>query len=165
MLTAVTLDVLYLALAGILCIYPVLGMSGVLLRVSPGQMLAWVAVALLARAAYAALVKLLVTALGNRTAASIAALLLVVGATLLCASAFSEIAHIERGLAGAYPVENAEARLAFWHTLMDVLPTGQYIQVSRLDTPNLSQMPLLSLAVIAASTCAGLLLFRRKDLK
>ncbi len=164
-LTAVTLDVLYLALAGILCIYPVLGMSGVLLRVSPGQMLAWVAVALLARAAYAALVKLLVTALGNRTAASIAALLLVVGATLLCASAFSEIAHIERGLAGAYPVENAEARLAFWHTLMDVLPTGQYIQVSRLDTPNLSQMPLLSLAVIAASTCAGLLLFRRKDLK
>lgn len=164
-LTAVTLDVLYLALAGILCIYPVLGMSGVLLRVSPGQMLAWVAVALLARAAYAALVKLLVTALGNRTAASIAALLLVVGATLLCASAFSEIAHIERGLAGAYPVENAEARLAFWHTLMDVLPTGQYIQVSRLDTPNLWRMPLLSLAVTAASTGAGLLLFRRKDLK
>lgn len=165
MLAAVALDVLYLILAGALCVYPVLGMSGVLLRVSFGQMLAWIAVALLARTAYAALVKLLVTALGNRTAASIAALLLVVGATLLCASAFSEIAYIERGLAGAYPVENGEVRLAFWHTLVDILPTGQYIQVSRLDTPNLWRMPLLSLGVAAVSTGIGTALFRRKDLK
>lgn len=164
-LAAVALDVLYLVLSGILCVYPVLGMSGVLLRVSPGQMTAWIAVALLARAAYAALVKLLVTALGSRTASSIAALLLVVAAALVCACAFSEMQHIERGLAGEFPVENGEARLAFWHMLVDILPTGQYIQVSRLDTPHLWRMPLLSLTVIAASTGAGLLLFRRKDLK
>lgn len=164
-LTAVALDVLYLALSAVLCIRPILGMSGMLLRVPLGQMLVWVVVALLARAAYAALVKLLVTVLGNKTAASIMVLLLVVGATLLCASAFSEMQYIERGLAGEYPVENGEARLSFWRMLVDVLPTGQYIQVSRLDTPNLWRMPLLSLAVIAASTGAGLLLFRRKDLK
>lgn len=122
-------------------------------------------VALLARAAYAALVKLLVTALGNKTAASIAALLLVAAAALVCASAFSEIQYIERGLAGEYPVENGEARLAFWRALVDTLPTGQYIQVSRLDTPHLWRMPLLSLAVMAAGTGIGLAVFRRKDLK
>ncbi len=153
------------ALAGALCVYPVWGMSGVLLRVPVGQMLAWIAVALLARAAYAALVKLLVTALGNKTAASIAALLLVAAAALVCASAFSEIQYIERGLAGEYPVENGEARLAFWRALVDTLPTGQYIQVSRLDTPHLWRMPLLSLAVMAAGTGIGLAVFRRKDLK
>lgn len=152
-LASVALDVLYLALAGALCVYPVWGMSGVLLRVPVGQMLAWIAVALLARAAYAALVKLLVTALGNKTAA------------LVCASAFSEIQYIERGLAGEYPVENGEARLAFWRALVDTLPTGQYIQVSRLDTPHLWRMPLLSLAVMAADTGIGLAVFRRKDLK
>ena len=164
-LASVALDVLYLALAGALCVYPVWGMSGVLLRVPVGQMLAWIAVALLARAAYAALVKLLVTALGNKTAASIAALLLVAAAALVCASAFSEIQYIERGLAGEYPVENGEARLAFWRALVDTPPTGQYIQVSRLDTPHLWRMPLLSLAVMAAGTGTGLAVFRRKDLK
>ena len=164
-LASVALDVLYLTLAGALCVYPVWGMSGVLLRVPVRQMLAWIAVALLARAAYVSLVKLLVTALGNKTAASIAALLLVAAAALVCASAFSEIQHIERGLAGEYPVENGEARLAFWRMLVDTLPTGQYIQVSRLDTPHLWRMPLLSLAVMAAGTGIGLAVFRRKDLK
>ena len=43
-LASVALDVLYLALAGALCVYPVWGMSGVLLRVPVGQMLAWIAV-------------------------------------------------------------------------------------------------------------------------
>ena len=46
-IAAVGLDVLYLLLAGALCAYPVLGMAGTLLRVSPGQLLAWVAVGLL----------------------------------------------------------------------------------------------------------------------
>lgn len=164
-LTAVALDVMYLVLSAVLCIRPILGMSGMLLRVPLEQMLAWTAAALLARAAYAALVKLLVTMLGNKTAASITVLLLVVAATLLCASAFSEMQYIETGLAGEYPVENGEIRLSVWRFLVDLLPTGQYIQVSRLDTPNLWRMPLLSFAVIAASTGAGLVFFRRKDLK
>jgi len=165
MLTAAGLDILYLTLSSLLCVRPILGMSGRLLRVPPEQMLAWIAAALLARMAYAALVKLLATALGNKTASSIAVLLLVVLAAMLCASAFSEMQYIERGLAGEYPVENGNARLSFWRFLVDLLPMGQYIQVSRLDTPNLWRMPLLSLAVIAGSTVAGLALFRRKDLK
>ena len=160
-IATVGLDVLYLILSGLLCVYPILGMSGVLLRVSFGQMLAWVAVALLARAAWAAAIKLAVTLLGNKTTASIAGLLLVLAAAGACAFGFHELEYLARHPEAA----NLEARTSFWRLAVDVLPTGQYLQVSRLDTPNLWRMPLLSLAVTAVSIGAGLFLFRRKDLK
>lgn len=160
-IAAVGLDVLYLVLSGALCIYPVLGMSGVLLRVPPGQMLVWIGTALLARAAWAAVIKLAVTLLGNRTTASIAGLLLVLAAAGACAFAFHELEYLARHPAAA----GLESRTSFWRLVLDVLPTGQYLQVSRLDTPGLWRMPLLSLGVIAASTGIGLTLFRRKDLK
>ncbi|MCI8301884.1 MAG: ABC transporter permease subunit [Oscillospiraceae bacterium] len=160
-IAAVGLDVLYLLLAGALCAYPVLGMAGTLLRVSPGQLLAWVAVGLLARAAWAAAVKLTVTLLGSRTSASIAGLLLVLAAAGACSFGFHELEYLAR-----HPEAlNLEGRTAFWQLALDTLPTGQYLQISRLDTPNLWRLPLLSLAVAAAVTGAGLVLFRRKDLK
>ena len=160
-IAAVGLDVLYLVLSGVLCVYPVLGMSGALLRVPPGQMLVWIGMALLARAAWASVIKLTVTLLGNRTTASIAGLLLVLAAAGLCAFGFQELEYLTRHPAAA----GLETRMSFWRLALDVLPTGQYLQVSRLDTPDLWRMPLLSLAVIAASTGIGLALFRRKDLK
>ena len=55
-IAALGLDLLYMLLAGALCVYPVLGMTGRLLTASPGQLLAWIAVGLLARAAWAAAV-------------------------------------------------------------------------------------------------------------
>ena len=48
---------------------------------------------------------------------------------------------------------------------IDLLPTGQCLQISVRSAEQFWRMPLLSLSAIAASTCAGLLLFRRKDLK
>lgn len=50
----------------------------------------------------------------------------------------------------------------------DVLPFGQaqwYMDVTRLTARQTLSMPLYSLAVTAVSTGAGLLLFRRKDIK
>ena len=162
---SVGLDVLYLLLSGVLCVYPVLGMAGVLLKASPGQVLSWVAAALLARAAWASVVKLAATVLGNRTAGAIAALLMVMGAMVLCSFGFNQIEFLSRYLAEGLPVVNGKARLAFWQFLMDLLPTGQSLQVSRLYTPTLWRLPLLSAAVFAASTGTGLLFFRRRDLK
>lgn len=160
-IASVGLDVLYLLLSGALCAYPVLEARGVLLRASPGQVLAWVAAALLARAAWAAAVKLTVTLLGSRTSASIAGLLLVLAAAGACSFGFHELEYLAR-----HPEAlNLEGRTAFWQLALDTLPTGQYLQISRLDTPNLWRLPLLSLAVAAAVTGAGLVLFRRKDLK
>lgn len=160
-IAAVGLDVLYLLLAGVLCVYPVLGMAGTLLRVSVGQLLAWIAAALLARAAWAAVMKLTAAVLGNRTAASIAGLLLVLAAAGVCAFGFHELEYLARHPEALH----SEGCGAFWQLALDTLPTGQYLQVSRLDTPNLWRLPLLSLAVSAAVTGVGLALFERKDLK
>lgn len=159
--TSVALDIMYLLLSGVLCVKPILEISGRLLRLSPGQALLWASVLLLARAAWAAVVKLVVTMLGNRTAASIVVLLLVVAAALISTTGIDEIGYLSRNLMA----DGNAGRMAGWQLALDVLPTGQYYQVSRLDTPNLWRMPLLSLAVMAASTGAGLALFRRRDLK
>ena len=134
-IASVGLDVLYLLLSGALCAYPVLEARGVLLRASPGQVLAWVAAAL------------------------------VVGAMNLCQFSFSQIQFLSNCLGDGLPVKNGAARLAFWQLLMDLLPTGQSLQVSMLYTPTLWRLPLLSAAVFAVSTGAGLLFFRRRDLK
>ena len=158
MVTSVALDVVYLVLSSALCVKPILEISGRLLRFSPGKVFLWVAVLLLARAA---VVKLVVTVLGNRTAASIVVLLLVVAAALISTTGIDEVSYLSRNLM----VDGNADRMANWQLALDILPTGQYYQVSRLDTPNLWRMPLLSLAAIAASTGAGLLFFRGKDLK
>lgn len=158
---SVALDVVYLVLSGLLCIKPILEISGRLLRFSLGQAFLWVAVLLLARSAWAAVVKLVVTVLGNRTAASIVVLLLAVAAALISTTGIDEVGYLSRNLT----VGGNAGRMTGWQLALDILPTGQYYQVSRLDTPNLWRMPLLSLAVIASSTGAGLLFFRRRDLK
>lgn len=49
--------------------------------------------------------------------------------------------------------------------IFDLLPSGQAIQLAGLSAERLWRLPLLSLAVIAASTGTGLVLFRRRDLK
>ena len=160
-IAALGLDLLYMLLAGALCVYPVLGMTGRLLTASPGQLLAWIAVGLLARAAWASVVTLTATVLGSRTSAAVAGLLLAVGASLVCSFGFHELEYLSRHLDAA----NREVRLALWQLALDTLPTGQYLQVSRLDTPNLWRLPLLSLAVAAGSTGIGAALFQRKDLR
>lgn len=160
-IAAVGLDLLYLLLAGALCVYPVLGMAGALLRVSVGQLAAWIAVGLLARAAWAAVIELTGTLLGSRTAAAIAGLLLVLAAAGVCAYGFHALAYLDRHPEAA----DRAGRLALWQLVLDTLPTGQYLQISRLDTPNLWRLPLLSLGVAALSTGAGLTLFQRRDLK
>ena len=91
-------------------------------------------------------------------------LLLAAAAMLVCRIGFGAIHSLEYALSAGQPVVNGESRLAFWRLMMDLLPTGQYLQVSRLDTPNLWRMPLMSLAVIAGSSGVGLAVFCRKDL-
>ena len=160
-LTALALDILYLVLAAALCVHPVLGMAGSLLRVPLRQMAAWIAVGLLARTAYVSCIKLLSVACGSRTTLSITAILLVVAASLFCAYCFREIQY----LAISLEEPARDARLALWQLMADTLPTGQYLQISRLDTPRLWRMPLMSLLVAAVTTGTGLALFRRQNIK
>lgn len=52
-----------------------------------------------------------------------------------------------------------------YECLYDLLPTGQALQYSSMTAVRLWQMPLYSLAILAASTGAGLFAFQRKDIK
>lgn len=54
---------------------------------------------------------------------------------------------------------------AFFELLYALLPSSQAIEYASRETGNLRWFPLYSLAVAALSTGAGVLLFRRKDLK
>lgn len=47
----------------------------------------------------------------------------------------------------------------------DVLPTGQIMQMELGELHNMELMPLYSLGVLAVTTAAGAVLFRKKDLK
>lgn len=160
-ITAAGLDMLYLVLTTAFCAKPVLDVSGVLLRSAPGRMLAWTAVLLLARMAWASVAKLVAVLLGNQTAAAIAVLFLLLAAAVVSTTGLSEVSYLT-----LHPdAVDGGRRMAIWQFVLDFLPTGQYYRVSVLDTPNLWRMPLLSLGVIAASTGAGLAFFRRRDLK
>lgn len=52
-----------------------------------------------------------------------------------------------------------------YQTLDDLLPYGQALQYMTFSATHPERLPLYSLAVIALSTTAGILLFHRKDLK
>lgn len=49
--------------------------------------------------------------------------------------------------------------------LYDFLPSGQALQISNFDAPNLWQMPIYSLIIIIVTTAVGLIGFKRKNLK
>ena len=51
-------------------------------------------------------------------------------------------------------------------TTLNILPSGQALQIGNGELPeNAAELPLYALADIAVTTAAGILLFRRKDLK
>lgn len=47
----------------------------------------------------------------------------------------------------------------------DILPTGQLLQIETGEPHNSELMPLYSLGVLAVSTAAGVVVFRKKDIK
>lgn len=57
------------------------------------------------------------------------------------------------------------AMRSVFQTLLDILPTGQSVNVAFLNTERPNTMMLSSVAVTAGVTALGIALFRRKDLK
>lgn len=60
-------------------------------------------------------------------------------------------------------LEGAQRKV--YEFLFDFLPTGQSMQLSRINPVNLPELPLYSLIISAVSTAGGLLLFRRINIK
>lgn len=58
-----------------------------------------------------------------------------------------------------------ESERVFWQFIYDVLPTGQALQYAMMTAIHLWQMPLYSILLSLGTTTAGVLIFRKKDLK
>ncbi len=58
-----------------------------------------------------------------------------------------------------------DTQRSYYQFVMDLLPTGQAIQIAGMDVPHPERMPLFSALIIAAANIAGVYFFRRKDLK
>ena len=57
------------------------------------------------------------------------------------------------------------SRRAFYQFLIDFLPSGQMLQISDFNVPNLVWLPLYSLFIILVINLSGVFFFRRMDLK
>lgn len=52
-----------------------------------------------------------------------------------------------------------------YQAVLDILPTGQAVQIANMRAENLQRFPLYSLVIILVTTAGGLVLFRKKDIK
>lgn len=52
-----------------------------------------------------------------------------------------------------------------YKALMDILPTGQSLQYASMSSAHLWQMPVYSVIITIAASGAGIVVFRRKDIK
>ncbi|MDE5858971.1 MAG: ABC transporter permease [Oscillospiraceae bacterium] len=131
--------------------------------------------------AYASVYILLGMLIASKAAGAVAAILLsfgmIVGADTLyrCINTpeYSPSHYVDEELETGYGTEflpnpryPSETKRKVMQTTLNILPSGQALQLSYGELPeNASELPLYALADIAVTTAAGMLLFRRKDLK
>ncbi len=63
------------------------------------------------------------------------------------------------------PKYPSESKKKVYQTLLDINPAGQMFQLAGRSSPNLKVLPLYSLGIIVVFTGAGLVLFKKKELK
>ena len=129
---------------------------------------------------YAALLNLLSMLLGNKSAAAIISIVCVIAIMFLCAyligrineppfiQAISDISF--NGVSsGSQTIPNPwylqEPVRTVFQVIVDLLPSGQSLQISGTSAPHLWRLPLYAAGVAIAANAAGILLFRKKDLK
>lgn len=126
---------------------------------------------------YTAIFHLTATLLQSKTAAAIVNLLGVIVSMFLCLYLLARIAEpatiealeIVRGEPVWKSIPNSrylnEAVRAVYQFLIDLLPSGQSLQLSRMSAPHLWQMALYGVAIMILSPLAGAFAFQKKDLK
>lgn len=85
---------------------------------------------------------------------------------------FIEFASISNGETGGVemirkpnPKYPSKTKRKVYQTLLDINPAGQMIQIVGRTVPNLKVLPIYSLGIIVVFTGAGLVLFKKKELK
>lgn len=148
-----------------------------------GQLLLCLLVNALSSAALGSVFALLGMLITNRTASVVAAIFLCLGLLMLGSFLYNQLCEpettyeyimisesgIEYGNEVANPVYVGGALRQVYYALLNILPTGQGILLANLDDETVVAAPALELAgsllIILLTSGAGLLVFRKKDLK
>lgn len=145
---------------------------------SPANLVGYFLLCVLLVAAYSAINTFIAMLSSNKTMTVLVSLALTFG-LLICASSLYNALEapetiIDIIISGTAPMVGEEvpnpnyiggAMRSVFQTLLDILPTGQSVNVAFLNTERPNTMMLSSVAVTAGVTALGLALFRRKDLK
>ncbi|MBU9728992.1 ABC transporter permease subunit [Diplocloster modestus] len=146
-------------------------------QIPPDTLLAMILDGLLVMVSYAAIFNLFTMLLGNKTTASVISLIGVVVIMCLCAYlilrlAEPEITELYNMVDGEYVVTrgpNPYYIEGFKRTVsqfvIDLMPSGQSLQLSRMSALYYWPLLLYSLGVILVTNTVGILAFRKKDLK
>lgn len=167
------LNLIYLAVLCALGI-PLIGP----LQMEIARILVLLAVGLLVTVAFAAIFTLVSMLVTSRTISVLVCILGIVAAitgTLILRSQLDEpefhsdaILIKDNYVQETEPVPNplyvGPEKRAVYETILDILPTGQAVQLWILDVERPWRMMLCSIAVIVLSNAAGVFFFRRKDL-
>lgn len=145
---------------------------------SPANLAGYFLLCVLLVAAYSAINTFIAMLFSNKTMTVLVTLVLTLG-LLICASSLYNALEasetvIDIIISGTAPMVGEEvpnpnyiggAMRSVFQMLLDILPTGQSVNVAFLKTERPNIMMLSSVAVTAGVTALGIALFRRKDLK
>lgn len=129
---------------------------------------------------YAALLNLLSMLLGNKASAAIVSLISVIAVMFLCTYLIGKLHEppfiqvisdfsINGVSSSSQTIPNpqyvTEPARTVLQTIADLLPSGQSLQISGTSAPHLWRLPVYAAGLTAVANAAGILLFRKKDLK
>ena len=130
--------------------------------------------------AYSSIFTFMAMMISNKTITAITTIMLAFGMTMfaltnmniLQAPEFIETASVTNQETNSYeiiqepnPKYPSETKKKVYKTLLDINPAGQMFQLAGRTAPNLKVLPLYSLGIIVVFTGAGLVLFKKKELK
>ena len=129
-------------------------------------------------ASYAGILTMLSMLIQNKTTAAIVSLLLVIVSMFLVVYLLARIEEPEfvenytlsvSGMTNSETVPNpyylTPGQRTITQFVLDLIPTGQSMQLSGMSAPHLWQMAVYSLGIVLVTNISGIFFFRKKDLK
>ncbi len=154
-------------------------LKGGRLTMAGGRLVGFICSAFLCSFAFASVFVLITTLIVNRTFSSVTCigvflLMILLTSKLISLLSVAPEARDLLSVVGGKPVFSepypnpmyiSGGKRTLMELLVDLLPTGQSIQMSNLDAERIGRFPSLSAAFILLTSAVGLLCFRIKDLK
>ncbi len=126
---------------------------------------------------YSSIFTFIAMIISNKTITAIVSIMLAFGmimVSLTCLKVLQAPKYIKSAtiINGVYDLEEipnpkypSDTKKKVYQALLDINPAGQGFQLAGRSAPNLKVLPLYSLGIILVSTGAGLVLFKKKELK